>query len=253
MKRLTIFFAFAALFVLGCGEGAFNLDSLSGLLEAMDSSSSSYGKSSSSHQSSGNQSNGTTGTVVHCGQTYKTVVIGNQTWMAENMNCPTSIGGSKCYNDSESNCQKYGRLYNWEAAMQLPSSCNDGSCADKINITKHQGICPAGWHLPRDLEWKALIDFVGGIEVAGKYLKSKTGWDGDDKYGFNALPSGYWLENGSSIGAGSSCYWWSANDKSSNGNTYWLDLVSADDAAGWRPYPGSMPYWDSVRCIKDSN
>lgn len=260
MRQLTVFFAFTALFVLSCGEGTLNINSLTELLEAIDSSSS-YNKSSSSgNQSSGNQGgnqpSGTTGSVTHCGKTYKTIVIGNQTWMAENMNCEASGGGrgSKCYNNQESNCNKYGRLYNWEAAMNMDSNCNDGSCANQINISKHQGICPTGWHVPRDLEWKTLIEYVGGFDVAGRHLKSRNGWDGEDTFGFAALPAGYWGEEYSEFtAAGEACYWWSANDKSSNGNTYWLDLVTGADGAGWIPYPGSMPYWDSVRCIKDSN
>jgi uncharacterized protein (TIGR02145 family) len=111
------------------------------------------------------------------GQTYKTVKIGNQVWMAENLRF--NVGdGCWCYQDNEDNCKKYGRLYTWDAAKKA---------------------CPAGYHLPSREEWAELVDYAGGKETAGKKLKSKSGWDnkddgssgnGTDEYGFSALPSG---------------------------------------------------------------
>jgi len=113
---------------------------------------------------------------------FRTVTIGTQTWMAENLNC--DIGGSTCYDNNPVNCTRYGRLYRWEAAKVA---------------------CPSGWHLPSFEEWKILEDFVGGYEVAGKKLKSTSGWNwftdvlrdisrtgnGTDEYGFSALPGGW--------------------------------------------------------------
>jgi len=97
------------------------------------------------------------------GKVYKTVKIGNQVWMAENLNC--KIGNSWCYDDK--NFQKYGRFYDWNTAMTY---CR-----------------PKGWHLPTDAEWENLVNFVGGSEVAGKVLKSSIGWadngNGEDKFG----------------------------------------------------------------------
>lgn len=104
------------------------------------------------------------------GQTYKYVKIGNQVWMAENLNYETA--NSYCYNDNSTNCEKYGRLYEWSAALNA---------------------CPIGWHLPSDADFEILVEAVGGENVAGKNLKSTTGWDlcgnGVD-FGFNALPGG---------------------------------------------------------------
>jgi uncharacterized protein (TIGR02145 family) len=86
-------------------------------------------------------------------QIYKTVKIGNQVWMAENLNYKTE--NSYCYNDSTTYCDMYGRLYTWDVAME---------------------ICPSGWHLPDTTDWKILVETVGGWNEAGKILKSKTGW-----------------------------------------------------------------------------
>lgn len=112
------------------------------------------------------------------GNEYKTVKIGNQLWMAENLNLKTS--GSWCYRNKPSNCKKYGRLYTWKAAMEN---------------------CPDGWHLPSDEEWGELKNFVdahNGDEGVGTSLKSTTGWKkehtmplGSDRFGFSGKPSGF--------------------------------------------------------------
>lgn len=113
------------------------------------------------------------------GQKYKKVKIGKQVWMAENLNY--KMEGSYCYENDETHCEKYGRLYVWDAAMKA---------------------CPKGWHLPDKTEFEVLFDAVGGISTAAKMLKSTDGWDvamkggrfvtggGTDEYGFSALPAG---------------------------------------------------------------
>ena len=106
------------------------------------------------------------------GQVYKTVKIGNQTWMAENLNFKTA--GGSCFHGRTTNCLRYGRLYPWYSAMEA---------------------CPEGWHLPDSTEWNALFAAVGGIESAGKSLKFTEGWrnggNGTDEFGFSALPVGF--------------------------------------------------------------
>src|SRR5215469_10890371 len=77
-------------------------------------------------------------------KTYRTVVIGTQTWMAENLNYNAT--GSKCYNDSTQYCDLYGRLYDWTTAMA-------GVSSSSANPSGVLGICPVGWHLPSDAEW----------------------------------------------------------------------------------------------------
>ncbi|MDR1830995.1 MAG: InlB B-repeat-containing protein [Candidatus Fibromonas sp.] len=113
------------------------------------SSSSSVPSSSSLAQSSSSsivsQSSVVYGTpVTYGGQTYKTVVIGTQTWFAENLNYNAT--GSVCNGNSDPNCNIYGRLYDWSTAMGLVSSCNSSTCSNQIQ-SPHQGICPEGWHI----------------------------------------------------------------------------------------------------------
>ncbi|MCL2220649.1 MAG: fibrobacter succinogenes major paralogous domain-containing protein, partial [Chitinispirillia bacterium] len=158
-----------------------------------------------------------------------TVKIGNQTWMAENLNYKTDK--SVCYDNEESNCQKYGRLYDWNTAMKA---------------------CPAGWHLPSDKEWTALTDFVGGREVAGTKLKSKTGWPGKpkaatDDYGFSALPGGSrW--SGSFYNVGHGGHWWSATELGAG--LVWFRAMYYDNVYVDRNY-GLKTYLHSVRCVHE--
>lgn len=138
------------------------------------------------------------------GQTYRTVKIGTQNWMAENLNF--AVDSSWWYMDSEDSGRKYGRLYAWPALMDLPDSCQATVCASQIQ-PKHRGICPSGWHVPSQGEWNALENAVGGAENAYGNLKSKTGWENDgngtDAVGFHLLPAGYrWLSAAGFEGAG---------------------------------------------------
>jgi uncharacterized protein (TIGR02145 family) len=123
------------------------------------------------------------------GQTYRTVRIGNFTWMAQNLNFQT--GNSWCYDNNESNCQKYGRLYDWNTAMVA---------------------CPAGWRLPTREDWNDLVEAAGG-DVAGTGLKSRSpDWNGTDDFGFSALPGGSRFSYGNFLNVGSNGLWWSATE-----------------------------------------
>ena len=174
-------------------------------------------------------------------QTYKTAVIGMQTWMAENLNY--AVNGSWCYDNAVSNCNLYGRLYTWIAVMGVASTYNSAILGDSVN---HQGICPDGWHVPRSSEWTTLENYV-----AGTALKSTSGWlnggNGTDAYGFSALPGGNY--GGSDFYyVGNYGYWWTAAEYSS---TYaygrYMDYDNADVGTG---YYGKT-CGRSLRCLKD--
>jgi len=167
-------------------------------------------------QLSGPQCNITYGTLSYGGQTYKTVKIGTQTWMAENLNYAGESGNvGVCYDNNSSYCGVYGRLYSWSEAMGFASSCNSNFCASQVQ-SPHRGICPSGWHIPSDAEWTALTNFVGG--GAGEKLRSATGWNtgvgyipGTNEFGFSALPAGTaW--DGEFTHIDDYGYWWSATE-----------------------------------------
>jgi len=146
------------------------------------------------------------------GKTYRTVKIGNQTWMAENLNY--DVSGSVCNDNDPSNCNIYGRLYYWETAM------NDAVSSD-ASPSGVQGVCPVGWHIPSDAEWTTLIDYVGGRSTAGTKLKARAGWDnltggasgnGTNDYGFSALPGGGGYSTGFDY-VGDDGRWWGVLEK----------------------------------------
>ena len=197
-------------------------------------------------------------------KTYKTVVIGTQIWMAENLNYsdtinyPGMIGQNWCSNNDLDSCAKYGRLYTWVAAMDSAGtfSANGKDCGRYRTCSPTypvRGICPEGWHLPDTTEWKTLFGAVGGQIDAGKVLKSQSGWysngNGTDAYGFSALPAGRRFSNGHFDKAGYGAGFWSATEYGSY-EAYRMGLDCYDDAGlyGYDRYDGF-----SVRCLKDSD
>ena len=137
---------------------------------------------------------------------YSTIKIGNQVWMAENLDYADSIaypalqGRSWCYDDNPDNCDTLGRLYTWAAAMDSSAtfSINGIGCGwykECLPVYPVRGICPNGWHLPSRQEWDMMLAVVQEQFGSGKILRSKTEWpDGDDDtdgIGFSACPTGY--------------------------------------------------------------
>jgi uncharacterized protein (TIGR02145 family) len=179
------------------------------------------------------------------GQTYRTVQIGNQTWMAKNLNYKTD--GGWCYQDSSVNCKRYGRLYDWNTAM---------------------AVCPPGWHLPSREEWDSLMTAVGGERTfmvggdifwvgAGTKLKAKKGWEsyevsgnGSDDYGFSALPGAERGIYGDDVSfAGYQGYWWSATKHNSR-NTAYAVTMRYDDSFVSESRHDSTSVGLSVRCVQ---
>jgi uncharacterized protein (TIGR02145 family) len=179
------------------------------------------------------------------GKTYKTVKIGKQTWMAQNLNYKTK-SGSWCYENSADSCDKYGRLYDWKTA---------------------QTVCPKRWKLPDTADWNKLVATAGGKMIAGKKLKAKSGWykdknidfNGTDDYGFSALPGGN-LGDGISqnnfFNVLEGGIWWTATEygnyeapsrsmsgyDSGNDDRVWYD---------WKDYYRNKNQGYSVRCVAD--
>ena len=198
------------------------------------------------------------------GQTYKTVKIGDQTWMAENLNysdsatTPSLKGKSWCYNDEPKNCAVAGRLYTWPAAIDSVALYDGGNgvdCGYKKTCTlpaQVQGICPNGWHLPTSDEWTILFDAVGGQSNAGKKLKAQTGWysggNGTDAFGFSALPAGGKDAGGAFGYGGINTGFWSATE-GDRLCAYGIYLYYNDGSAHLDC--DYKYYASSVRCLKD--
>jgi len=174
------------------------------------------------------------------GKIYRTVKIGNQVWMAENLNfdCP----GSKCYDNDPKNANIYGRLYDWETAKKA---------------------CPPGWHLPSNEEWQALVDFAGGGEIARKKLKAKNGWNrngnGTDEFNFSVLPGGYgyiqkfgnfFSNNVNYRNIGYLGFWWNSSTEDVGFDAYARSMDSIlGDVRSENRYINSKSFLFSVRYL----
>ena len=184
-------------------------------------------------------------------QVYRSVKIGEQTWMAENLNY--AMVGSFCPKDKQDSCAKYGRLYTWSVAMDSAGVFGDAGkgCGDEVACEISdtvRGACPRGWHLPSVAERDALVNAVGGGEVAGRALKSGYVWNnngyGTDSFGFSALPVSYNL-----IGYYSQAVFWFAAESADKGFASSLILKYNSEAS----FLGAAGKSEgaSVRCVKD--
>jgi uncharacterized protein (TIGR02145 family) len=185
---------------------------------------------------------------------YKTITIGNQTWMAENLHYKTPAG-SWCYYNDTNNCNRYGRLYTYEMAA---------------------GSCPSGWHLPTKAEWDTLVNYLGGTEVAGSKLKSKSFWfskhdsissyahvtdclhkDPGNKHdsilinssSFNGMAGGGRYAGEIFDYKGEYGIWWSATGYNEY-NSYYFSLYDTSTEAGNLLYALNSTGF-SVRCLKN--
>ena len=185
------------------------------------------------------------------GQTYDYKTIGTQTWMIENLNFEPSSGNSWCYDNLSDNCLKYGRLYDWDAATADTHGNN-------------QDICPSGWHLPSDEEWKVLEIFLGMSATEaddtgwrnsgnlGKQMKSVSGsaddGNGNNISGFNVLPGGKRNYHGGFSYLGSRTSFWSSSPSgpifgwNRSLQHYYNGIARSDDYGG----DGF-----SIRCLKN--
>ncbi len=203
------------------------------------------------------------------GQTYKTVTIGTQTWMAQNLNyaytdvpyksesgANTSDSTSWCYKDDANNCSKYGRLYTWAAAMDSVGTWGTNGKGCGYNKTCSptypvRGVCPEGWHLPTEEEFETLFTAVDGQSTAGKVLKSTSGWNsgnGSDAFAFSALPAGDRGNNGGYYSEGGNAYFWSSTELDCT-DAYYMDLYYGYGGAYLYNHYKNLGF--SVRCLRD--
>ena len=140
-------------------------------------------------------------------------------------------GNSWCYDNNPSNCDTYGRLYDWNIAL---------------------GVCPSGWHLPSDEEWTKLTGYLGGESVAGTKMKSTSDWynngNGDNSNGFNALPGGLRYYYGNFYALTHLAYFWSSSQYDAV-YAWHRDLEFRDSIVG--RYYGDKAGGFSCRCLRD--
>ena len=170
------------------------------------------------------------------GNTYKTVKIGEQLWLAENLKVVTE--DSWCYDNKPENCEKYGRLYTWAAAMNLPKSCNDEWCGDE-NVF-HQGICPEGFHIPSEEELEIML------MLTETKIQSDTWLSGRNQFGFSLLSSGLRSDKGEFQRLGGYAYLWSSSQRYGY-SALSLFAISSDALMGVI----SKDYGAAVRCIQN--
>lgn len=185
------------------------------------------------------------------GETYRTVKIGNQIWMVDNLRFKTE----ECYapGNDETNVAKYGRLYTWTTALGIPADFSEQSPArdmemyHNIRQDNYQGIAPEGWHIPSYKEWEQLLENLPK-NSNGKELRSECFWGvpGEDSLGFFALPAGYRFDNGSFCRFGKRARFW-CKDEYGKSNAYRLSITnnSVDIEGVYRSDALS------VRCVKN--
>ena len=200
------------------------------------------------------------------GNSYKTVYIGNQQWMAENLkvtkyNDSTAIPniidntqwsnlttGAWVYLDNDvANNAKYGKLYNWYAASPT--------------MNGNKNVCPIGWHLPSQAEWTVLTEYLGGESVAGTTMKEVSSWFDPDNITaadpstntslFTGLPGGLRDEYGHFVLEHMGGYWWSSNKSQTNTDLASGQYLYYNNCYAYGIGAQSMKYGYSVRCLRD--
>ena len=197
----------------------------------------------------------------YAGENYETVEIGDQCWMAENLNIGSMIQNTTnqtdngtiekyCYNNDTANCSAYGGLYKWDEAMRYTE--NSGS----------RGICPAGWHIPTDDEWKTLEGTVDSQYGVGNPEWDQTGWRGYDVATklrmegdtcFNALLGGITKENSSFYGINTATNFWTSNGLGTKAYEHGMSTSFPNPINKMFYDSKSMERGYSVRCIKDNS
>lgn len=176
---------------------------------------------------------GSTFTDPRDGKVYKTVVIGAQEWMAENLAYAPTSGNYWAYSNMNRLLETYGYLYDWQTA---------------------KNVCPAGWHLPSDEEWTELTDYLGESVAGGKLKETGTkhwalfNYGATNETGFTALPGGIRLPGDSFVSLTIGGFWWSATEDDID--EAWCRAIYNNDRYVSIARPLKV-YGLSVRCLKD--
>lgn len=196
-----------------------------------------------------------TSAVRHTPTDFKSVAIGTQQWMADNLNTAHFRNGDVipfaataeswttagkegkpawCFYENDERNGKYGRLYNWYA------------------VTDPRGLAPEGWHVASDAEWRTVTDYLGGEDAAGTKMKNNTGWigkgNGTNESGFSALPGGSRNLRGEFAYGQQAGYWWTTTEQDEE--LAWYRVIDQSPYYVYRTnYSKANGY--SVRCIKD--
>ena len=194
------------------------------------------------------------------GNSYKTVYIGTQQWMGENLKTSkysdgttipnitdntqwinNTTGAWAYYNNDVANNAKYGKLYNWYAVSKTTNG--------------NKNVCPTGWHLPTDAEWTILTDYLGGTSVAGGKMKEvgTTNWTSPNTSAtneslFTGIPGGYRLRKGNYEYIGANCYWWGSTESNTT-DAWWRELHFSYGTA-FR-FSGNKKLGFYARCLRD--
>jgi uncharacterized protein (TIGR02145 family) len=199
-------------------------------------------------------------TVVYGGQTYNTVLIGNQCWFKDNLNIGNFINGLQeqtnnsivekyCYNNNPANCTTYGGLYEWAEAVQYQNGTTNALSPNPAFYGHVQGICPSGWHIPDTSEFSTLASTVNydgnSLKAVGQGAYSGAG---TDLSGFSSLLAGTRFSDGSFANLGLYNYIMSSTEGNAL-NIYYVDLGTDSNFI----YVGlnSKRYGRTIRCIKD--
>lgn len=178
------------------------------------------------------------------GNTYKTLKIGNQTWMLENLKTTkyndgtpiatlTEIGDLRksvlpAYSMHQNSKEQYGHLYNWYA----------------VNTNK---LAPKGWHVPSKQDWEILLNYLGGFSKAGDKMKSSS-WSFNSSSSFNGLPAGFIANSGTFMNVGNAAFWWSARERNATQADYVKIMSSLPSALS---NAAVKQFYLSVRCVKN--
>lgn len=186
----------------------------------------------------------------------ETILIGSQEWMNLNLNVSVFRNGIEIYHASNDKDWDYAANHHWPAWCSYENNETLGGIFGNLYnffaVTNINGLAPLGFNIPTMMDWSNLANHLGGIEIAGKYLKSTDLWEQDFDINsgiFNGFPGGLRYTNGHFDLANSNAFWWTASESDPK-NSMGINLYYDDFLLLKRPYSKGNGF--SVRCIKSN-